>query len=108
MNAKKSPNKRLLSALVAHEKRLRQLGVSEDVLRGRRNRPSVNDFPNLRSGERNIAPTSDRICGPGFSRQEQRYTGTEIMGIGTMHKSNSVPVLRGTSDAEDIARMRRG
>lgn len=102
------PNKRLQAAVLAHNKRLLKLGVPEEILHGRRKRPSVNEFPNLRSGERNIAPTSDRICGPGFSRQEQRYTGTEIMGIGTMHKSNSVPVLRGTSDAEDIARMRRG
>jgi hypothetical protein len=36
-----------------------------------------------------------------------RYTGTKLLGIGVMHKSNSVPVFKG-EDAIDIARMRRG
>jgi hypothetical protein len=35
------------------------------------------------------------------------YTGTEIIGIAQMHKSNAVPV-RGKKQAEEIARMRRG
>jgi len=35
------------------------------------------------------------------------YTGTEIVGIAVMHKSNAVPI-RGKKQAEEIARMRRG
>jgi hypothetical protein len=35
------------------------------------------------------------------------YTGTEIIGIAQMHKSNAVPV-RGKKQAEEISRMRRG
>jgi len=34
------------------------------------------------------------------------YTGTRLIGIATMHKSNMVPVFS-MEDAEDIARMRR-
>lgn len=34
------------------------------------------------------------------------YTGTKLLGIATMHKSNMVPVFK-MEDAEDIARMRR-
>lgn len=34
------------------------------------------------------------------------YTGTRLIGIATMHKSNMVPVFK-MEDAEDIARMRR-
>jgi hypothetical protein len=34
------------------------------------------------------------------------YTGTEMLGIGQLHKSNAVPVFR-SEDAADIARMRR-
>ena len=34
------------------------------------------------------------------------YTGTLIKGIGTMHKSNAVPVFS-NEEAEDIAKMRR-
>jgi len=35
------------------------------------------------------------------------YTGTEIVGIAVMHKSNAVPI-RGKKQAEEIAKMRRG
>jgi len=55
----------------------------------------------------NLPPTSDKICGNGSKKEANKYTGTEIMGIGTMHKSNLVPVRRGTSEAIDIAQMRR-
>jgi len=34
------------------------------------------------------------------------YTGTEIIGIAQMHKSNAVPI-RSKKDAIDISRMRR-
>ena len=34
------------------------------------------------------------------------YTGTEIIGIGQMHKSNAVPIRR-KQDAKDLANMRR-
>ena len=34
------------------------------------------------------------------------YTGTEMLGIGQLHKSNAVPVFR-QQDAEDLAKMRR-
>jgi hypothetical protein len=36
-----------------------------------------------------------------------KYTGTKILGIGTMHKSNAVPVFS-EEEAHDIATMRRG
>ena len=37
----------------------------------------------------------------------KQYTGTKMLGIGTMHKSNSVPVFS-DQEAHDIATMRRG
>ena len=36
-----------------------------------------------------------------------QYTGTKIKGIGTMHKSNAVPVFS-DEEAVEISRMRRG
>jgi hypothetical protein len=36
-----------------------------------------------------------------------RYTGTAMMGIATLHKSNAVPVFS-QEDAAEISRMRRG
>jgi hypothetical protein len=35
-----------------------------------------------------------------------QYTGTKILGIGTMHKSNAVPIFS-DEEAQDIAKMRR-
>lgn len=35
------------------------------------------------------------------------YTGDKIIGIGTMHKSNAVPIFS-DEQAKDISRMRRG
>jgi len=37
----------------------------------------------------------------------RRYTGTKMIGIGTLHKSNAVPVFS-TEEATEMARMRRG
>lgn len=36
-----------------------------------------------------------------------QYTGTKMLGVGQLHKSNAVPVFC-DQDAIDIARMRRG
>lgn len=41
------------------------------------------------------------------SKPAQMYTGTKIIGIGTLHKSNAVPVFS-NDEAKDMARMRRG
>ena len=35
-----------------------------------------------------------------------QYTGSEILGIGQLHKSNGIPIFR-KQDAEDLAKMRR-
>ena len=39
-------------------------------------------------------------------KKENVYTGTEIIGIAQMHKSNAVPI-RGKKQAEEVAQMRR-
>jgi hypothetical protein len=39
-------------------------------------------------------------------RFQNSYTGDKIKGIGTMHKSNAVPVFNDT-EAKDLASMRR-
>ena len=39
-------------------------------------------------------------------KPEKVYTGTEIIGIGQMHKSNAVPIRR-KEDAKSLANMRR-
>jgi hypothetical protein len=51
--------------------------------------------------------TSDTIPGACAKRETPKYTGDLITGVAVMHKSNLVPVMRGTKQAEEISRMRR-
>ncbi len=39
-------------------------------------------------------------------KQPMQYTGNKIVGIGTMHKSNAVPIFT-EQEAKDISNMRR-
>jgi hypothetical protein len=51
------------------------------------------------------AGTFNRGCSGGTKKETPKYTGDLIVGIATMHKSNAVPVMRGTDQAKEIARM---
>lgn len=53
------------------------------------------------------APSVDTGVGVAPKRESKYYTGDAMIGIGQLHKSNSVPVFR-KEDAEDQAKMRRG
>ena len=46
------------------------------------------------------------VTGPVATKQTPAYTGTKIIGIGTMHKSNAVPIFS-DDEAKDISSMRR-
>lgn len=46
------------------------------------------------------------VTGAVTSKPSQQYTGTKMIGIGTLHKSNAVPIFT-DQEAEDIAKMRR-
>lgn len=46
------------------------------------------------------------VTGPCTTKQTPTYTGTKIIGIGTMHKSNAVPIFS-DEEAKDISKMRR-
>jgi len=41
-----------------------------------------------------------------FKPAVKQYTGTAMIGIATMHKSNSIPVFS-TENAKEVAQMRR-
>jgi hypothetical protein len=72
----------------------------------------ISQIPTLDNGPRcnthQPAPKSlgSWITGPVSSKQPPTYTGTKILGIGTMHKSNMVPIFS-DEEAVDISKMRR-
>lgn len=51
-------------------------------------------------------PSRDTGGGQAAAKPQQEYTGTEMIGIGQLHKSNAIPVFK-QQDAEDLAKMRR-
>ncbi len=51
-------------------------------------------------------PSRDSGVGVAAAPAAKVYTGTKIKGIGTMHKSNAVPIFS-DEEAQDIAHMRR-
>ena len=51
-------------------------------------------------------PSRDSGMGVAAAPAAKVYTGTKIKGIGTMHKSNAVPIFS-DEEAQDIAHMRR-
>lgn len=50
--------------------------------------------------------TSQQTTNPTPRREPQKYTGTLVKGISTMHKSNAVPIID-EKEAKDHASMRR-
>jgi hypothetical protein len=51
-------------------------------------------------------PSRDTGMGIATKQEPQKYTGTLIKGIATMHKSNAVPVIN-EEQAIEISKMRR-
>jgi hypothetical protein len=70
---------------------------------------SVNSIPKLTVpvGRETVRyPSKGLGVGNGFRKESSTYTGFKILGIGTLHKSNAVPVFS-DEEAKDMASMRR-
>ena len=83
-----------------HEAFLKKMGVSDKPSNYRA------DMPDL--SVRKSVDTSDVICDNGIKKTNQTYTGNEIAGIVTTHKSNLMPVRKDNKQSIiDAANMRR-
>jgi hypothetical protein len=56
---------------------------------------TLSNLPSLRTG-----------AGVAAKKESPTYTGSKVKGIGTMHKSNAVPIFS-DEEAIDISKMRR-
>lgn len=106
---KKSRSKKLQTAHDEHEAWLKSMGVGKVTLptdkKGKR--VGINEIPNYRENQHSV-PLSNSVAGHGAARAQSKYTGTEIAGIVTTHKSNLMPVRRDNKTAaKDAAAMRR-
>jgi len=83
---------------IEQEARKRQRALSAPTLST--SKPFIREtqhIPSLNGG---------KDMGPALKAAPKVYTGTKIKGIGTMHKSNAVPIFS-DEEAKDIAHMRR-
>ena len=109
-NTRKKKNKKKTKSLIAaereHQKFLERMGIGKSKARVAQ---KVEQFTCNDQVVGSI-PTSGTIPAyhSSMAKKEQKvYTGSEIIGIAQMHKSNAVPV-RGKKAAEEVAKMRRG
>lgn len=85
--------------LQEHEEYLKSLGVTNKKSTYRSAIPDYSTGPRV---------TSDRVPGNGTKVDSVKYTGNEIAGIVTTHKSNLMPVRKDNKQAAiDAAQMRR-
>lgn len=107
IKTKKTRSKKLQAAHEEHEAWLTSKGVGKVKLPTNKKgeRIGINEIPDYSTGPR---MTSDRVAGHGAAKERIQYTGTEIAGIVTTHKSNLMPVRRDNKQAaKDAASMRR-
>lgn len=84
------------AAISEHEEFMKRMGI-----KGKSDyRP---DLPDLSTGPR---VTSDKIPDNGCKKKANKYSGDQIMGIVTTHKSNLMPVSN-KKDAVAASQMRR-
>jgi hypothetical protein len=104
---KKNRSKKLQSAHDEHEIWLKKMGVNNASSNtdAKKQKAEIYSIPDYSTGPR---MTSDRVAENGVARKTNTYTGDELLGIGTMHKSNAVPIRKDSPDAaKDLASMRR-
>ena len=69
-------------------------------------RYEVLETPGLKPAATSADEFRRKFQGSTAKTMPQQYTGTQMLGVATMHKSNAVPVFN-TESARDISNMRR-
>jgi hypothetical protein len=96
--------------LVEHSKKLERGAEAKGITLVMAKQKALLSPPHVSGEERESNLRSVKSKGTGIGNatraKDKTYTGTAMLGIGTLHKSNSVPVFQ-QEDALDIAKMRR-
>lgn len=83
---------------IEEEERKRKRALTADNYTGPKKQPYRRETPKIDS-----LPFT---AGPCTKAPDKVYTGNKIKGIGTMHKSNAVPIFS-DEEAVEISKMRR-
>ena len=84
---------------VAAEEKRKSKGLAAPTMQKKKVEPYRRETP--------YYPSLNSDSGVAAKKPHQQYTGDAMIGIGQLHKSNSIPVFK-AEDAVDIAKMRRG
>lgn len=115
-SSKKSKKQKFKSSEAA--KQARELAESWDKLKSKWNNVStkktstivITSMPNAPKvyvrEQQEIKSLNSWTTGAVSSKPSQQYTGTNMVGISTLHKSNAVPVFS-QQEAIEISKMRR-
>jgi len=98
--------KRDLELKAEWEKKLTEINKTKKVIPSRsltRPMPKLGPPPGR---ETRYVPSRDSGAGIAAKKTPPVYTGNKIIGIGTMHKSNAVPIFS-DDEAKAISSMRR-
>ena len=89
---------------------LKRHGIEQEERKRKRALASENYTPKNEPFRRDTGPRipskDPTNMAPCTKAPDKVYTGTKILGIGTMHKSNAVPIFS-NEDAVEISKMRR-
>ena len=86
---------------IEQEERKRQRAMAAPVML-----PTQPQVHRRDAGPRIASLNGGMDMSPALKNPDKVYTGTKIIGIGTMHKSNAVPIFS-DSEAKEISSMRR-
>ena len=91
------------------QEKLKSMGIEQEAKKRRRalSAPPLTVSVKVPVGRETVRVASqDTGWVPCTTAPNQEYTGTKVKGIGTMHKSNAVPIFS-DEEAVDISKMRR-
>jgi hypothetical protein len=100
---KNKKNPKVTKAQHEHEQWLLTRGLHSSQLKKQKPKKLIID---RKDDPTHHIPSMDSMTGSTIKNPEKVYTGTEIIGIAQMHKSNAVPVS-GRKQIIEITRMRR-
>lgn len=118
LNGKKKGKKKFRNADEARKAReldeswtemQKRWGVEAEALKQKRALTAAPYVPpklNIRGANQPKIPSLNTGNGIAARAPDKVYTGTKIKGIGTMHKSNAVPIFS-DEEAVEISKMRR-
>lgn len=92
------------------ERGAKSKGQQTDVIAKKTKKEKLTLVPHINGQEREsnsrALKSKGDLVGNGVKKADKVYTGTSMLGVATLHKSNAIPVFQ-VEDAKDISKMRR-